>query len=204
MDKSLLFKIPYGICLVSSESNGTLGGCIVNTVIQVTDEPTQLVVSITKDSHTAKLMLESKKCIVGLMSSIFNMNVIKHFSNLSGNTTDKFDKKYYDVFKYKLYGNIPYLFEDMVCNLICDVKEVVDVDSHYLFVLSLKETMALSKDSVLMTYEMYRSMKSSIISTYICTSCHYIYDSIIPFEQVPDNYVCPVCGKGKEFFSKIG
>lgn len=204
MDKSLLFKIPYGICLVSSESNGTLGGCIVNTAIQITDEPTNLVVSITKDSHTAKLMLESKKCIIGLMSSIFNMNVIKHFSNLSGNTTDKFDKKYYDLFKYKLYANMPYLFEDMICNLICDVKEVVDVDSHYLFILNLKETMAMSKDSVLMTYEMYRSMKSSIISTYICTSCHYIYDSIIPFEQVPDNYVCPVCGKGKEFFSKIG
>lgn len=204
MDKSLLFKIPYGICLVSSESNGTLGGCIVNTAIQITDEPTNLVVSITKDSHTAKLMLESKKCIIGLMSSICNMDVIKHFSILSGNNTDKFDKKYYDVFKYKLYANIPYLFEDMICNLVCDVKEVVDADSHYLFVLSLKETMAMSKDSVLMTYEMYRSMKSSIISTYICTSCHYIYDGTTPFEQLPDDYVCPVCGKGKEFFSKIG
>lgn len=204
MDKSLLFKIPYGICLVSSESNGTVGGCIVNTTIQITDEPTNLVVSITKDSHTAKLMLESKKCIIGLVSDICNMNVIKHFSSLSGNTTNKFDRKYSDIFKYRLHENIPYLFEDLVCNLICEVKEIIDADSHYLFVLNLKDTMDIAKNSVLMTYEMYRSMKSSLISTYICTACHYVYDGTIPFEQLPDDYVCPVCGKGKEFFSKIG
>ncbi len=204
MDKSLLFKIPYGLCLVSTESNGTLGGCIVNTAIQITDEPTNLVVSITKDSHTAKLMLESKKCIIGMISDICNMNIIKHFSSLSGNITNKFDKKYSDVFKYRLHENIPYLFEDLVCNLICEVKEIIDADSHYLFVLNLKDTMDISKNSVLMTYDMYRSMKSSLISTYICTACHYVYDGIIPFEQLPDDYVCPVCGKGKEFFSKIG
>ncbi|MDF2865657.1 MAG: flavin reductase [Clostridia bacterium] len=204
MDKSLLFKIPYGLCLVSTESNGTLGGCIVNTAIQITDEPTNLVVSITKDSHTAKLMVESKKCIIGMISDICNMNIIKHFSLLSGNVTNKFDKKYSDVFRYRLHENIPYLFEDLVCNLICEVKEIVDADSHYLFVLNLKDTMDISKNSVLMTYDMYRSMKSSLISTYICTACHYVYDGIIPFEQLPDDYICPVCGKGKEFFSKIG
>lgn len=204
MDKSLLFKIPYGLFLVSSENSGTLGGCIVNTVVQITDTPTQLSVSINKNSHTAKLMLESKKCVIGLLSDICNMNVIKHFSMLSGNTANKFDKKYSDIFKYKLQENIPYLYEDLVCNLICDVKEVIDVDSHYLFILNLKETMDISKNSVLMTYEMYRSMKTSILSTFVCSECHYVYDGIIPFEQLPDDYVCPICGKGKEFFNKIG
>lgn len=204
MDKSLLFKIPYGIELISSESNGTIGGCIVNTAIQITDEPTNLVVSITKNSHTAKLMIESKKCIIGLISDICNLNVIKHFSSQSGNNINKFDSKYSDIFKYRTHKNIPYLTESVLCNLICDVKEVIDADSHYLFILTLTETMELTKDDMLMTYEMYRSMKSSTLTSYVCSVCHYVYDGTIPFEQLPDDYVCPVCGKGKEFFVKVG
>jgi flavin reductase (DIM6/NTAB) family NADH-FMN oxidoreductase RutF len=204
MDKSLLFKIPYGIELISSESNGVVGACIVNTAIQITDTPTNLVVSITKDSHTAKLMLESRKCIIGFISDICNLNVIKHFSSQSGNNINKFDNKYSDIFKYKLYNNIPCLKESVICNLVCDVKEVVDADSHYLFVLTLTETIEVTKDDILMTYEMYRSMKSSTLSTYVCTVCHYVYDGTIPFEQLPDDYVCPICGKGKEAFTKIG
>jgi len=204
MDKSLLFKIPYGIELISSESNGVIGACIVNTVIQITDTPTNLVVSITKDSHTAKLMLESKKCIIGLISDICNLNVIKHFSSQSGNKINKFDNKYNDIFKYKLHDKIPHLTESIICNLICDVKEVVDADSHYLFVLNLTETIEVSKNDMLMTYELYRSMKSSTTSTYVCTVCHYVYDGIIPFEQLPDDYICPVCGEGKSAFTKIG
>jgi len=204
MDKTLLFKLPYGIELISSESNGIVGGCIVNTAIQITDEPTHLVVSITKDSHTAKLMLESKKCIIGLVSDICNMDVIKHFAYKSGNKINKFDTKYNDIFKYKLHDKIPYLTESVICNLICDVKEVVDADTHYLFVLTLQETMEVTKDDLIMTYEMYRSMKSSTGSTYVCTVCHYVYDGIIPFEQLPDDYICPVCGEGKSAFIKIG
>jgi len=55
-----------------------------------------------------------------------------------------------------------------------------------------------------MTYEMYRSMKSSAVSSYVCTACHYIYEGITPFEELPDDYVCPICGKEKEAFVKIG
>jgi flavin reductase (DIM6/NTAB) family NADH-FMN oxidoreductase RutF len=204
MDKTLLSKIPYGLCLISSESNGIMDGCIVNTVIQITDEPIKLVVSIKKDSHTAKIMLESKKCMIGLLSDICNTSIIKHFSDLSSSNVNKFDKKYSDIFKYKLHENIPYLYDDLICNLICDIKEIIDEDSHYLFVLTLKETMEISKNDILMTYEMYKSMQSSILSSYVCSSCHYVYDGTVPFEELPMDYICPVCSKGKESFNKIG
>mgnify|MGYP000473221770 CR=1 FL=1 len=50
---------------------------------------------------------------------------------------------------------------------------------------------------------------------YVCKVCGYIYDPEngdpengiepeTPFEKLPDDWVCPVCGAGKDMFEKYG
>ncbi len=41
---------------------------------------------------------------------------------------------------------------------------------------------------------------------YKCTICGYIYDEEkegVKFSDLPDNWVCPLCGVGKEMFKKV-
>lgn len=213
MDNPLLFKIPYGVFLITTEHKDKLGGCMVNTVMQITDFPTNFVVSINKKSHTAKLMLESKKCIVGLISEKFDLDIINHFLSHKGDVEDKFGSKYSDVFTYKMYNDMPCLDKNIVYNLICDVKEIIDADTHYVFLLRLVDTMEISKDDPVMSYELYRSKRNSLDSmkeeekleehartSFVCTVCQYVYIGSVPFEELPDDYVCPKCGKSKDFF----
>ncbi|MEG1989694.1 MAG: flavin reductase [Clostridia bacterium] len=203
MDKTLLFKIPYGVYLVTSENSNEMAGCIINTTIQITDEPSHLVMSINKNSHTAQTIVKSKKCIIGMLSENCDLNIIEHFGNISGNIENKFKSDYLKDISYDMKDNIIYFKKDFVCNLICTVKEIIDCDSHYLFVLNLIETIAINKEDKLMTYEMYRNLKTKNKDTYICRICHYVYDGNISFTQLPDDYICPICGKGKDFFEKI-
>lgn len=212
MDKTLLFKIPYGMYIISTENNGKLAGCIVNTAIQITDEPTNMVVSIDKKSHTANMIKESKKCIIGMLSENTNLNIIRHFSMISGYNENKFSEKYKEIFSYTLEDNMPIISENMVCNLVCDVIETIDSDSHYLFVLRLTKTIDVDSKLKIMTYENYRKLKNNIvieketnetIPSYICSVCHYTYDGEIPFEELGEDYRCPVCGRGKDAFLKI-
>lgn len=219
MDKPIFLKIPYGIFLITTSNKDTLGGCIANTVIQITDFPTNLVVSLNKKSHTAELMLESKKCIIGLITENFDVNIITHFSSHTGHTENKFDRKYSDIFTYKMRDNMPCLDKNLVCNLICTVKEVVDADTHYLFVLTLNDVMEISKEDKIMNYNMYMDKKAVVQAVkaeenerkaeeapehartnFVCTVCSYIYDQPTQFEKLPDDYKCPICGSSKDFF----
>lgn len=195
--------MPYGIYLVTSENNNINAGCIINTAAQITDTPTILTMSINKNSHTAKTILNSKKCIIGMISEKANMNLIEHFSATSGNTDDKFKKDYLDKINYEKNNDIVYLKNDMVCNLVCNVKEIIDCDSHYLFILNLTETIETNKNDNLMTYEIYRNLKNNKKDSYTCTVCHYVYDGDIPFDKLPDDYICPICGRGKDVFIKV-
>jgi flavin reductase (DIM6/NTAB) family NADH-FMN oxidoreductase RutF len=185
MDKSILFKIPYGLCLISSD----FGGCIVNTAIQITDD--LLSVSINKSSYTASIINKSKHCIISILDNSTTMDFIKHFAFKSGFKVDKFD----DI-DYLVKNGIPYINKNILCNIYCNVKNVIDCDTHYLFILEMREIFNINKDNEMLTYEDYRKNKSS----YICTNCHYVYDGKIKFEDLKDDYKCPICGKGKDFF----
>ncbi len=220
MNNPLLFKIPCGIFLITTENKETLGGCVVNTVMQIADFPTNFIVSIDKKSHTANLMLKSKQCIVGLISENFDLNILNHFIKHTGNEENKFDAKYTDLFTYKIYSDMPYLDHNIIFNLICAVKDIIDVDDHYVFILRLQDTITLDKDDNLMSYEMYLNKNTTIESekekeeedkkveelsehartSFICTFCKYIYDGNIPFEELPEDYKCPKCNKSKDFF----
>lgn len=219
MDAPLLYKLPYGLFLITTGNGTDLGGCIVNRVTQITDLPVTIAVAITKDSHTAKLMIDTKKCILGLLSEKIDFEILTHFSTHTGNTENKFDVKYSDLISYKMTDDMPCLDHNIIYNLICDISEVLDLGSYYLFVLKVNDTMEIAGSDNILTYDSYKKKKEEVTSVhaayqqkelenaplhartdFVCTVCNYIYKSEIPFEDLEDNYKCPVCGANKDFF----
>lgn len=217
MDTPLLYKLPYGLFLITTGNGTDLAGCIVNRVTQITDLPVNIAVAITKDSHTAKLMLNTKKCILGLLSEKCDLSVITHFTAHTGNTENKFDIKYSDIITYKINDNMPFLDHNIIYNLICDVTNIIDLDTYYLFIIKVDDTIEIAGKDNIMSYDSYKRKKEIVESvnssleekkgetrhartSFVCTKCNYIYKEETPFENLPDDYKCPVCGANKDFF----
>lgn len=219
MDTPLLYKLPYGIFLITTGNGTDLGGCIVNRVTQITDLPVNISVAIKKDSHTAKLMVTTKKCILGLLSEKCDLSVITHFTAHTGNNENKFDIKYSDIITYKMVDDMPCLDHNIIYNLICNITNIIDLDTYYLFVIQVRDTMEISGKDDMMTYETYKRKKENFDTvttlqeekrilnspkhartSFICTKCNYIYKEETLFEDLPDDYKCPVCGANKDFF----
>ncbi len=204
-DKSLLFKVPYGVYLVTTANDNEMCGCIINTFSQMADGPAKGVISITKSSRTAELITKSKKFNVTFLSNEINLDIISHFGIKSGNNINKFEAEYSDkLFKYSIekYG-IPVIKDNVIGNVLCNVLEILDLGTHYLFVFDIEDINYENKDGKILTYEEYRKRKRvNDRPQYACAVCHYIYDGEEDFENLPDDYVCPVCGMPKSAFYK--
>lgn len=209
MDETAIFKISYGLFFLGTEYEGKKNICVVNTVAQVTQEPLRVLVTMMKGGYTHELILQSGKFSVGVMDEGVNLDDVAHFGQQCGRDTDKLQG--YDIKTDKL-GNA--LYDQGCCaSLCCKVIQTVDIGTHTLFIADLVDAKNLS-DLTPLTYGEYRELKSGRKkqntgapapqkNAWQCTICHYVYDGDIPFEDLPDDYVCPVCGKPKSAFVKM-
>jgi len=227
MDLKALHKIGYGMYVVSSKRDKKFNGQIANTVFQVTAEPPAIAVCINKQNLTHEFIKESKVFTISILSKETSMVFIGRFGFRSGRELDKFKGLDYKV---GLTGALVVL-ENSVGYLEAQVIDNMDAGTHTLFVGKVVDAMII-KDEEPMTYAYYHQVKRGkspkTAPTYIkeenqkevkkmekyrCTVCGYIYDpekgdpdsSIkpgTPFEELPDDWVCPVCGVGKDQFEK--
>lgn len=225
MDLSALYKVSYGMYIVSSKKEGKINGQVANTVFQITSSPPTLAVSINKKNLTHTFIQESKIFTVSILSQTTPMSMIGTFGFKSGHNIDKFKDINY---KSGITG-APVVLESVIGYLEAEVINVLDVGTHTLFIGKLIAAESISGD-VPMTYAYYHQMKGGkappTAPTYIkeelkkeegetqkyrCTVCGYIYEpqkgdpdaGIKPgtaFNDLPDDWVCPVCGAGKEAF----
>jgi flavin reductase (DIM6/NTAB) family NADH-FMN oxidoreductase RutF/rubredoxin len=227
MDTKALYKITYGLYVVGSSTGGKLNGQIANTVIQVCSEPVRLAVAINKNNYTHSCIVDSKVFSVSFLSQDTPLSFIGGFGFRSGRDVDKFK----DI-KYQLAGdNVPVVLDHALAYLVAKVVNQVDVGTHTLFIGELIDADVI-KDGEPMTYAYYHQVKRGTtpksapsyievkkevapkMSKYECSICGYVYDpelgdpegaieSGTPFEQVPDDWVCPVCGASKDQFDKV-
>lgn len=199
-----LFKITYGLFLVSVEFEGTLGGCIVNTVSQITAEPPRLIVTMQKSTFTSELIQKKGSISVSVLSKECPLNVITHFGYQSGRNINKFAGMGYRI---DSVGN-PYLAKYTTAVYALKIEKTIDVETHLLFICSITGAKNTSEIPGI-TYDDYRVLKSGgelsnpiqkRVPTYVCAVCHYIYDGEVPFDELPDDYKCPICGVGKDQF----
>lgn len=219
-----LFKISYGLYIVSSGSREYGNGFISNTVFQVTAEPPRFASCCNKENHTAGLIQSSGCFSVSVLQSDASAGMIGTFGYKSGMEVNKMEGM---EIRYGSTG-VPIVLNDAIAFLECRVVETIDVGTHLMFIGELVQADVLDEGKDPLTYLHYRKVKKGVAPknapTYIdqsklekkgvekeyakyeCAACGYIYDEEqeeTKFEDLPDDWECPICGAHKEDFFKL-
>jgi flavin reductase (DIM6/NTAB) family NADH-FMN oxidoreductase RutF/rubredoxin len=210
LDKKALYQISSGLYLVSSKNEGHQAGCIINTLMQVTSKPVQVSITINKENDTTDTILKSNVFHVTALASNVDMNVIATFGFQSSKEIDKFQS--FET-KYDTLDN-PYIEEGMNASFACKVVHTLDVGSHIIIVGEVVESESLSQENS-MTYAYYHDVKKGTspknaptyqeeIKTdkktkWRCKICGYIYEG----EELPADFICPICGQPASMFEKV-
>lgn len=214
MDPNAVFTITYGLYILASEYNGQKNACIVNTVAQVTQTPLVMSVTVMKTNLTHDLIKKSGKFSVSVLGQHADLTIVERFGTVSGRETDKFSG-----FECKEFeSGDPLIEQGAIAVMDCKVISSVDLGTHTVFFADLVDAVNVAR-ALPLTYTLYRDAKmgkarlnpvhaapakpGAVAEVWQCTVCHYIYDGDIPFNELPDDYTCPLCGVGKEFFEKL-
>ncbi len=224
IDYTALFKVSYGLYIVCSGSRDKGNGYISNTVFQVTSDPPRFATCCNKENHTVGLIQSSGVFSVSVLQMNAGAGTIGTFGYKSGIDTDKL--KGMDV-RYGETG-VPIVLNDAIAYLEFKVDETVDVGTHLMFIGELVHSEVLDDDTEALTYLHYRKVKKGVAPknapTYIdksklekasngesyakyeCPACGYIYDEEkeeVKFDDLPDDWECPICGEEKSEFIKL-
>jgi len=210
---------------VTSKRGRELNGQIANTVFQVCAEPPVIAVCINKKNYTHKFIEESGVFAISILSKEAPMKLIGQFGFKSGRDIDKFENVNYKAGK----TGAPLVTDFTVGFIEAEVMKSMEVGTHTLFVGKVVEAGVLGREEPL-TYAYYHEIKGgrspetapiyikseevNKVDKYVCQICGYVYDpekgdpdgGIAPgtaFEDIPDDWVCPVCGASKDQFEKM-
>lgn len=154
MDMNALFKISYGIYIVSSQKDGKYNGFLANTVCQVNSEPPTFQVIVNKNNFTHSLIDSSKLFSVSILSEEAPLPFIGQFGFKTGKDFDKTQ----NIRLKTVSEGMPVVLDHSVAYLVCKVFQAVDVRTHTIFIGDLIDCDVLS-DATPMTYSYYRDVK---------------------------------------------
>jgi len=200
-DMTALFRIGYGLYLVTCHDGKKDNGLIVNTVTQVTNTPNRIAVTINKENYSYHVIRQTGKMNVCCLSEDAPFAVFERFGFQSGRTVDKFEGMPAEL----LRSDNGLLFPSRHINafLSLKVEQTVDLDTHGMFVCSVSEARVIT-DIPTMTYTYYQEHVKPKPQTegkkgYVCKVCGYVYEG----ESLPEDYVCPLCKHGAADFEPI-
>ena len=196
-DMTALFRLGYGLSVVTCNDGKKDNGLIVNTVSQVSDN--KIAVCINKRNYSCHVIEQSKELNVNCLSVDAPFDIFKRFGFQSGRTVDKFQ----GMETAKSDNGLPFLTQYINAVLSLKVENQVDLDSHIMFICSVTEARVTS-DRATMTYTYYQENVKPKPQTegkkgWVCKICGYIYEG----EVLPEDFICPLCKHGAADFEKI-
>lgn len=203
VDPSALFKISYGLFVLTAREDGKDNGCIINTAAQVTDTPHRISITVNKQNHTHDMILKTGMFGLSVLTEDAPFQIFKHFGFVSGRDTDKFAD-----FEYAARGKSGLMYLTRYANayLCGKVVETVDCGTHTVFVAELTEAVVLSA-APSATYQYYfdhikpkPQPAEGQKKGFVCKICGYVYEG----ETLPPDFICPLCKHGAEDFEPIG
>ena len=199
IDPSALFKIGYGLYVVTSHDGKKHNGQIVNTVSQVSSNPNRLAVSINKANYTAEIIQKTGVMNVCTLNEQAPFQIFQHFGFQSGRNVDKFAE--YDHFDVASNG-VAYLTKYANAYISLKVFETVDMGSHWMFLCDITESVVINQIET-MTYSFYQKnvkpKPEEEKKGWVCDICGYVYEG----EELPEDFVCPLCKHPASDFSKL-
>ena len=230
MDLKTLHKVSYGLYIICSKNNDKINGQIANVLFQITAEPPQVAISINKQNLTHEYIKKSKVFTASILSEKAPMTLIGNFGFKSGKDIDKFKDINYKIGKTKAPivtdGSLAFVEGKITDSIDCGthtifIGKVVDAE-----ILSDDEPMTyayyhICKGGVspktaptyMRSIDKITKKEEEKMDKYVCKICGYVYDpergdpdgGVAPgtaFEDIPDDWVCPLCGASKTDFEK--
>ena len=189
-------KITQGMYVLTTSG----GGCIVDAVSRVggADQPL-ISVAVAKTNHSHKLLSENNKFALSVLGENADPKIIKTFGFNSSKDVDKCS----ECQTAEVEG-VP-VVKNSLGYMICEKVDAIDTETHTLFIGRMIEADVFSDDKP-MTYAYYQEHKEELTKStseqgktaWVCTVCGYVYYG----NEVPDDYKCPLCGLGKDYFKK--
>ncbi|MGI6716106.1 MAG: flavin reductase [Eubacteriales bacterium] len=201
MDITALFKIGYGLYVLTAKEGEKHNGCIINTAVQVTDTPCRLTITVSKENHTHGMIERTGEFNISVLTTSVPYQMFKDFGFRSGKDTDKFAGRTDYAFSQ---NGLIYMTEHTNAYLSCKVISTVDLGTHTMFVADVTDGVNLSKEESV-TYAYYHAhikpkpVNAGTKKGWRCTICGYIYEG----EELPPDYICPICKHGAEVFEKL-
>ncbi len=198
-DLTALFNIGYGLYVITSHDGKKDNGLIVNTVTQVTNTPNRIAVTINKDNYSHHIIKQTGKMNINCLSEDAPFAVFEKFGFQSGRNVDKFAE--YEPMRSD--NGLIFLPRYINSFMSLKVEQYVDLDTHGMFICSVTEARVLS-DRPTMTYTYYQNNVKPKPETegkkgFVCKICGYVYEG----DELPDDYVCPLCKHGAVDFEPI-
>ena len=240
-------KMSYGMYLIATELHGKKAGYIANTAFQVTSSPEQIAISCHKDNKSTEMIRQAGAFSLSILKKELNVKIIGDFGFRSGRELDKFQEVQTQIAK----TGMPIVMDESVAWLDCEVRQMVDVGSHWLIIGEVVDSDVISDEEPL-TYKYYRekykmfspknsptfidrdkldqdesdlqgrveeeqpaeSEAAGDAKPFVCLICGFTYNPEegdptagippgTPWEDVPDDYKCPICNASKDYFREI-
>ncbi len=198
-DMTALFKIGYGLYVVTSNDGKRDNGLIVNAVTQLTDSPNRIAVTINKANYSHHVIKQTGKMNLNCLTVEAPFSVFERFGFQSGRNVDKFE----GCTPLRSDNGLVFLPRYINAFMSLKVESYVDLDTHGMFICTVSEARVLS-DKETMSYSYYHeNVKPKPVTEgkkgYVCKICGYIYEG----EELPEDFICPLCKHGAADFEKI-
>ncbi len=200
IDPSALFKIGYGLYVITSNDGKKDNGFIGNTVAQVSNDPSRIIVGVNKANYSCETINRTGVLNVCTLNEQAPFQIFQHFGFQSGRDVNKFaDFEHYD----KSSNGLPYLNKYANGYMSLKVFDTVDTGSHLMFFCDITESAVLN-DVDTMTYTFYQKnvkpRPQEEVKGWVCDVCGYVFEG----EDLPEDFICPLCKHGASDFSKMG
>ena len=198
-DMTALFRIGYGLYVLTSNDGKKDNGMIVNTVTQVTNTPNRVAVCINKQNYSHHVVRQTGIMNINCLSVEAPFKVFESFGFRSGRTADKFE----NCRPLRSDNGLVFLPKYINAFMSLKVEQYVDLDTHGMFICSVTEARVIS-DKETMTYNYYQANVKPKPQTegkkgWVCKVCGYVYEG----EELPEDIVCPLCKHGAADFEPI-
>ena len=200
VESNAMFKLSYGLFVLTARDGAKDNGCIINTAQQLTSAPMRISITVNKANYTHDMIEKTGAFNISVLTEGAPFGLFKQYGFQSGRTADKLSGG-----EPRTENGIAYLSEHANAVISGKVISTVDCGTHTLFIADVTEAHVLSAEPSV-TYAYYFAHikpkpqpAAEKKKGFVCKICGYVYEG----ETLPPDFICPLCKHGAEDFEPL-